>query len=263
MVHAADNRLKVALLHIAPRAGDLAFNRGLIEQAIVTAAADGADWVVTPELSVCGYTFAPLIGTDWIAAQPDPWMRVISNLAARLSIVVFLSVPERDAATNLLYNATFAIDRTGAICGKHRKVNALRGGSEAWSTPGIEINPITIDGRIVGVMICADAWSRDVAKQLHRRGAQVLLSSAAWPPGCHGPQGEWERATSDTGLALFVCNRTGSDAVLDFSRGESVLAHGGNRLMSAASATSAVLTFTWDFSRSRPEKIMFDKIELE
>ena len=28
MAHAAGNRLKVALLHIAPRAGDLAFNRG-------------------------------------------------------------------------------------------------------------------------------------------------------------------------------------------------------------------------------------------
>jgi 5-aminopentanamidase len=135
------------------------------------------------------------------------------------------------------------IDRTGAICGQHRKVNALRVGSEAWSTPGAEISPIAVDGRSVGVMICADAYSPGIAKKLHAHGAQLLVSSAAWPPGCHGPQGEWERATSDTGLPLFVCNRTGMDVVLDFSCGESVLAHSGSRLTSAASETSVVLTF--------------------
>jgi 5-aminopentanamidase len=263
VVRGADNLLKVALLHVAPRAGDLAFNRRLIEHAIVTAAAEGADWVVTPELSVCGCTFVPLIGTDWISLQPDPWMRTISDLAARLQIVVFLSVPERDADSSLLYNATFVIDRTGAICGSHRKINALRVGSEAWSTPGTELNPIAVDGRNVGLMICADAYTRGTAKQLHARGAELLVSSAAWPPGEHGPQGEWERATFDTGLPLFVCNRTGQDAILDFSSGESVVAHGGSRLISAFSPTSVVLTFTWDLMGSRPEKSTFDKTVLE
>jgi predicted amidohydrolase len=189
LARALGDQLHVALLHIAPRAGDLAFNRRLIENAIVIAAAKGSDWVITPELSVCGYTFEPLIGTDWISVQPDPWMAAISNLAAHLGIVVFLSAPERDAQSNLLYNATFVIDRTGAICGKHRKVNPLRVGSEAWSTPGTEISPIAVDGHSVGVMICADAYSPGVARQLHARGAQLLVSPAAWPPGCHGPPG--------------------------------------------------------------------------
>jgi predicted amidohydrolase len=113
----------------------------------------------------------------------------------RLGIVVFLSVRERDAESSLLYNATFVIDRTGAFCSKHRKVNALRGGSEAWSTPGTEISPIAVDGRSVGF-----------------------------------------------------------NAVLDFSPGGSVIAHGGSRLISAASKTSAVLTLTWSFIRSGTKK---------
>jgi len=263
LASAANNLLQVALLHLAPRAGNLAFNKLLIEEAIVQAAAEGADWVITPELSVCGYTFEPLIGTDWIAVQPDPWMATISDLAAHLGIVIFLSVPERDAASSLLYNATFVIGRDGAICGKHRKINVLRVGSEAWSTPGTEATPIAVSGRRVGVMICADAYSPSTAKRLHANGAQLLVSPAAWRPGEHGPQGEWERATSDTGLPLFVCNRTGQDAILDFSCGESVLAHGGSRLISAASATSAALLFTWNLANSRPEKDTFHKIELE
>jgi predicted amidohydrolase len=255
--------LNVALLHLAPKAADLAFNKLLIEDAIVKAAAAGSDWAITPELSVCGYTFEPLIGTDWICVQPDPWMARISSLSARLGIVIFLSVPERDADSNLLYNATFVIDRDGAIRGKHRKINPLRVGSEAWSTPGTDAKPITVGGRSVGVMNCADAYSPSIAKKLHANGAQLLVSPAAWRPGEHGPKGEWERATLDTGLPLFVCNRTGQDAILDFSRSESVLAFAGSRLIAAASETSAVLLFTWNFAASRPEKNTFNKVELE
>jgi 5-aminopentanamidase len=263
LASAANNLLNVALLHIAPRAGDLEFNRRLIEDAIVKAAAQGSHWVITPELAVCGYTFAPLIGTDWISVQPDAWMAKIGNLAARLGIVVFLSVPERDSDSNLLHNATFVIDHDGTICGKHRKINTLRVGSEAWSAPGTASNPIIIGGLSVGVMICADAYSPGMARKLHSNGAQLLVSPAAWPPGEHGPNGEWERSTSDTGLPLFVCNRTGPDAILDFSHGESVLAYGGSRLISAASDTSVVLLFAWDLAGSRPERNTFRKITLE
>jgi predicted amidohydrolase len=69
LARAVGDRLHVALLHIAPRAGDLTFNRRMIENAIVRAGAEGSDWVITPELSVCGYTFEPMIGTDWISVQ--------------------------------------------------------------------------------------------------------------------------------------------------------------------------------------------------
>ncbi len=263
MAPATDNALNVALLHLAPRAGDLTFNRSLIEGAIVTAAALGSDWVVTPELAVCGYTFEPLIGTDWICVQPDHWMATISNVAARLGIVIFLSTPERDSESHHLYNTTFVIDRDGAIRGRHRKINALRVGSEAWSTPGAEAIPIAVDGLNAGVMICADAYSPSTAKKLHANGAQLLVSPAAWPPGEHGPRGEWELATSDTGLPLFVCNRTGKDAVLDFSHGESVLAYGGKRLITAVSEISAALLFTWNLSTCVPQAEKFLKIELE
>ncbi len=258
-----DKILNVALLHLALKAGDLAFNKLLIEAAIVKAAAGGADWVITPELAVCGYTFTPLIGTDWICVQPDPWMARMRNLAARLGILVFLSVPERDADSNLLYNAIFVIDHDGAICGKHRKVNPLRVGSEAWSTPGTKVNPIVVGDLNIGVMICADAYSPGMAKKLHSNGAQLLVSPAAWAPGEHGPKGEWERSTSDTGLPLFVCNRTGEDAVRDFSSSESVLAHGGSRLISTASKISVVLLFAWNFAGCRPERNSFRKIALE
>jgi hypothetical protein len=42
--------LRVALLHLAPYPGDLAYNRRLVETAVTMAAGLGAAWILTPEL---------------------------------------------------------------------------------------------------------------------------------------------------------------------------------------------------------------------
>jgi hypothetical protein len=143
-----------------------------------------------------------VIGTDWISVQPDPWTAAICDLAARLGVVVFLAMPERDTASNLLYNATFAIDRAGAICGKHRKINALRAGSEAWSTPGTEASPIAVDGRGVGVMICADA-GRSASRKSFMRGAP-----SSWfrlPHGRPVAMGRRENGSGQPLTRVFRC----------------------------------------------------------
>jgi hypothetical protein len=62
--------LRVALLHLAPYPGDLAYNRRLVETAVTTAAGSGAAWILTPELCISGYACADEIGTDWIVPPP-------------------------------------------------------------------------------------------------------------------------------------------------------------------------------------------------
>lgn len=239
-------QISVALLHLAPLPGDLDHNRRLIERSVHKAAEAGADWIVTPELAVCGYTFVPTIGTDWIGPQPDAWMLGLCELAARLRVSLFVSSPEKDLATGGLHNTTFVIGSDGKIRGKHRKINTLSVGSESWSHPGSDATPISIDSNcLVGVLICADAYSAAIPIELQRKGAQFLVSTAAWAPDDHGPNGEWERSTVDTGLPLFVCNRTGPDVTMSFTRAESVVVHGGKRIVSLKSEISAAFIFTW------------------
>ncbi len=239
--------LRIAVLHLAPVPGAFSRNRRLIEHAIGLAAEAGAVWILTPELVVCGYGFADRFGTAWIKPQPDDWMSKICRLAARLRVTVFLSHPERDRQSHRLYNSLFVITPDGRLTGTHRKINTLRVGSEAWSSPGTEavVCSVAPFGPI-GLLICADAFSPDIAKSLKAQGATVLVSSAAWAPGLHGPNGEWERCTTDTGLPLFVCNRTGPDHTLDFRQAESVVAHGGRRLLSLASEQSSVFLIDWN-----------------
>jgi N-carbamoylputrescine amidase len=125
--------------------------------------------------------------------------------------------PERDRDGQTFYNTVFVIGPTGEILGRYRKINTLRVGSEAWSTPGREASTIVVPPiGSVGLLICADAYTPGIVKALKANGAKLLVSPANWAPGFHGPEGVWERATADTGLPLIVCNRTGKDTTLSF-----------------------------------------------
>ncbi|HEU0020744.1 MAG TPA: carbon-nitrogen hydrolase family protein [Dehalococcoidia bacterium] len=238
--------LRISLLHLAPVLGDIQGNRKLVELAVGVAAEQGADWVVTPELCISGYLFDEKIGTDWILPQPDPWMAAFCQQVKGSPMTVFLSHPDRDPQTQKLYNTVFVIDPTGKIIGQHSKVKTLRG-PEGWSSPGTECIPVNCNGVAVGILVCADSYKNDVPQALKDMGADILVSPASWGPGGCGPDGEWEQRTLDTGLPIIVCNRSGVERDdLDFREAESVVAREGERLLTATSASSVVLTFDWD-----------------
>ena len=255
--------LRIAFLHLAPVPGDLIQNRRAIETAITRAAHTGATWIITPELAVCGYTFADTLGTDWIEPQPDQWVSTLCQLTTRLRITLFLSHPERDRKTETLYNSLFVITPDGCVVGSHRKINTLRVGSEAWSSPGTRAESIAVSpvGH-VGLLICADAYTPAIANNLKAHGAKILVSSAAWAPGLHGPNGEWERCTKDTRLPLLVCNRTGPDRTMNFAQAESVVAQDGQRLLSFRSARSSIFIIDWDLATNRLASTRFQQISL-
>ena len=241
-------KVRIAFLHVAPIACDVTHNRKLIESALDAAVEQGADWIITPELCISGYVFHEQIGTDWILVQPDEWMLGFCSKIREYGVTVFLSHPERDIKTNNLYNTVFVIDPTGVVIGKHSKIKALRG-AEAWSTAGDTIEPINCGGVMVGVLVCADSYKNEVAQVLKDKGAELLVSPSSWGPGRCGPDGEWERRTIDTGLPIMVCNRSGyEEEELDYRTAESVVAQGGERLMSAYSERSVVLSFDWDIT---------------
>ncbi len=156
-------KLRISFLHLAPVTCDIGHNRKLVERGVKAAAEHGAQWVITPELCIPGYLVMDQIGTDWILPQPDPWMDGFLGLVKEHKLTVFLSHPERDPATDKMYNTVFVINADGEIIGKHRKVKAL-GGAESWSTSGWKIDPIDCDGISTGILICADAYKNEIAQ---------------------------------------------------------------------------------------------------
>lgn len=239
----------IALLHLETVSGDIERNRHVIVEAVKYAASAGAQWIITPELAVSGLQFVHVIGTDWIRPQPDSWMQQFCRLVKSVKRTVFLSCPEREV--NKLYNSVFVINPDGEIIGRHRKIH-VASDSLSWSSPGDNVSPVTCDGITVGMLICSDMYTANIAGTLKTRGAQVLISPASWGPGIHGPNGEWEARSKETGLPVIVCNRTGAERTLDFWKAPSLVLKDGQRLLSHTSDRSAVLTVDWDFNTMMP-----------
>ncbi|MFO1153915.1 MAG: carbon-nitrogen hydrolase family protein [Rhodospirillales bacterium] len=230
-------------MHLAPVAGDLVGNTQRVQRAMGAAAARGAALAITPELALSGYGFPWVEQGAWIERQPDCWLRAVATTAQQLGLAVLIGAAERDVVTRELHNSAFLIDHTGTVIAHHRKINVA---ADGWSRPGTLVGPMIWRALRIGCLICADAYTPDVAGQLRDEGADILVSPANWGPGPHGPAGEWEARSRETGLPFFVCNRTGRDGTMDFSQAESLVIIGGERRLAHHSLQPTLLTFDWN-----------------
>lgn len=235
--------LPLALLHFHPRVGELELNRRRLLAAVHQAAEAGARWILTPELCLSGYRFLEAMGAEWIAPQPDAWMADLLVTVRRLGVTLFLGHAEHDPETDQRYNTLFVLGPQGVL-GRHRKIHVIPG-AEAWATKGDRLDPVAVDGISVGLLVCADAYTAPLVEKLKVACAEMLVSAAAWSPMPHGPEGAWEARSLETGLPLFVCNRTGMDATLDFSAAESGVYWRGVKQFGYA-GPEAVLRMDWD-----------------
>ncbi|QOY38736.1 carbon-nitrogen hydrolase family protein [Anaerobacillus isosaccharinicus] len=234
--------LRVALLHLLPVAGAIEYNQNLIEKSIIRAAEKKVDWIITPELAVSGLQFSGRIGTDWITKQPDEWMTKLFTLAKSLNTYLFIGCPEKSEKGDL-YNSVFVISKDGNLIGSQRKFTSY---IDDWSTSGMVNELIEMEHVNIGVLICADAYTKEIAEDLRDKGAKIVVAPSSWGPGMYGPNGEWEQRSIDTGLPLFVCNRTGEDETVSFWEAESLVIKNGKRILSHKSTQSAILIFEWD-----------------
>ncbi|WP_096202582.1 carbon-nitrogen hydrolase family protein [Bacillus sp. FJAT-45350] len=245
-------RLRVALLHLLPKAGDLQFNQNLIEKAVMIAGEKNVDWIITPELATSGLQFSS-IGTDWITQQPDTWMNHFCTIVKSINATVFLGCAER-SKEGALHNSVFVISEKGEIIGNQKKLARV----DNWSTSGEVVEPISLENIKVGVLICADSYTGNYADKLLTKGAEILIAPSSWGPGLHGPNGEWEQRSIDTGLPIFVCNRTGEDETVSFWEAESSVIKDGKRLLTYKSKQSAILLFDWDLEAMNLVSTSFD-----
>lgn len=240
--------LRIALLHFAPALGDLDGNRRRVAGAMRQAAKAGAQWVLTPELCLSGYQFQQPLGTTWIQPFPDPATVELMALAQELGLTLFLGHAERDRHTGQCHNTLFVLGPEGCV-GFHRKIHVVPV-AETWASAGSTLEPVELSACRVGLLICADAYTPPLANGLLARGAQVLLSAAAWSPFPHGPEGAWEARSRETGLPLLVCNRTGMDLSLDFTEAESGVYMDGRKCFGHR-GTEALLVLDWDQEHQR------------
>lgn len=250
--------LRIALLHMAPRYDDLTDNLAMLERLIRYGSALGAELILAPELAVCGYEFYDKLGRDWIKEKGKAIIDQFCRITHENQVALVLGCPTYDAQLDTFHNSAIVIDEAGQVAGTCHKQLVLPGSIEGWCNAGTEIRPVGWRGSKMGLLICADAYQPRIAEELAKQGANVLISLAAWAPGDHAPNGEWEQCTQAAGLYLYVCNRTGKSLLLNFEGSSSVVVINGRRHMEYTDPRPAILVVDVNPQTWQPQSTAFE-----
>ncbi|MCW5982603.1 MAG: carbon-nitrogen hydrolase family protein [Bryobacteraceae bacterium] len=175
----APRKVKLAAVHFQPRGGKSPEgNRLLFAPLIEEAGRQKADLVVLPEtLTYYGTGMEP---ADIAEPIPGPSTEYFGKLARKHNLYIVAGLHER--VGHLVYNTAVLIGPDGEVAGKYHKVTLPDGEVEQGLAPGHEYPVFQTRFGKLGMMICYDGFFPEVARELTRRGAEVI----AWPVwGCN------------------------------------------------------------------------------
>ncbi len=172
----------VAALKVTPAVGDAAANFARFEQLARSAAADGAQLIVTPECYLDGYmgspTFRPGMTREKMLRHhtetlDGPILRKVAALAHELKVHLLFGFSERRG--DGLFNTMALFLPDGSLGGRYAKSHPLPG--ELYDAGGELPVFDTALGRM-GVLICFDRQPPENARILALKGAQFIVVPA-------------------------------------------------------------------------------------
>ncbi|MFL1905638.1 nitrilase-related carbon-nitrogen hydrolase [Streptomyces tauricus] len=221
---------RVVCEQLAPRIGDLTYNKGLALEAVRRSLADGADIVVLPELVTSGYVFeaAEEARTTAITVE-DPFFSDLSALLTGTRGVVVLGFcQEAEDADGTLYNSAAVVDASG-VRAVYRKTH-LWDRETLFFTPGDRTPPVvdTAHGRI-GVLICYDLEFAEMPRGLALAGADLIAVPTNWPL-VEQPAGQYpaeiiqaQSAARANGVFIACADRGGVERGQRWTQGTAVI----------------------------------------
>jgi len=221
--------MRVGVAQLNQIVGDFSGNAKRILDAIDEARHGGADLVVTPELSLCGYPPEDLLlRRAFLAASAEELAHLAPSVSGVTALVGF---PETSAGRR--YNAV-AVLRDGRVAEVYRKQylpNYTVFDEERYFDPGDAPCVFEVGGVRVGVIICEDIWFAGPAAAARGAGAQVLAVPNGSP--YHTRQQSLRREilrarALETGLPIIYVNRVGGQDELVFDGASFVVAADGS-----------------------------------
>jgi predicted amidohydrolase len=251
----------VACCQVAPKIGDLAYNRTLSERVIRSAALQGAHVVVLPELVQSGYVFADRSEALSLSETADgPALTLWKALAKELNIIVVGGFCER-LDGNELANSAAMIDAQG-LRAVYRKAHLWDAEKDIFS-PGNDAPPVidTVHGRI-GMLICYDLEFPEWVRLPALAGADLLCAPVNWPDGPRPPTerpAEVVRVQANASInRMFIaaCDRHGHERGVGWVQGSVIVDADGYPLAGPAEqGGEQMLLATLNLAEARNKRI--------
>ncbi|WP_445613820.1 carbon-nitrogen family hydrolase [Geobacillus sp. YF-1] len=202
--------IRIACLQLDIAFGDPQTNEQQAETAVQSAANEGADIVVLPELWTTGYDLTRL---DEIADDDAGRAKAFASRLAQTYGVHFVagSVAKKTAAG--VTNTMIVADRSGQIVSEYSKLHLFQLMDEhLYLQPGNAPGLFSLDGLSCAGVICYDIRFPEWIRVHALAGAEVLFVVAEWPlPRLHHWRTLLMARAIENQCYVIACNRAGSD----------------------------------------------------
>ncbi len=207
---------KAGFLQFNVEAGNIEENLRRVDKGINKLAlqlSDSLSLIVLPELWATGFAYSKL---DRLADQMVPLFDKLQGLASLHHIVLAGSLPEKDPATDKIYNTLYFIDSRG-IAAKYRKQHLFAPmGENSRLSAAQELPAIQVRGVVVAALVCYDLRFPELVRKQVSCGAELLVVSAQWP---HIRKDHWrtllQARAIENQIFVVAANRCGADKTGD------------------------------------------------
>jgi NAD+ synthetase len=259
--------LKIGLLQLNSTVGDFAANRQKLLSGYEKAAALGAEFVLAPELFLCGYPPRDLLmRADFIDANLVALNETAKGVGAIPLCVGFVDKNSERPGRALKNSA--AVLQNGKIIWRTDKCLLPTYDvfdEDRYFEPAKTVAPFNFNGRKLGITICEDIWNdedfwpdrlyrRDPIKELMTQGAEIILNLSA-SPWCDGKErtrlAMLQRIARDERVPLAQVNLVGANDELIFDGHSVALNSRGETLAPGKSFAEEILVVELEESGRR------------
>jgi NAD+ synthase (glutamine-hydrolysing) len=186
--------VKIGVLQLNSTVGDFAGNGDKLVAGYEHVCAQGAEFVIAPELFLCGYPPRDLLlRPDFVSAN----LAAVQEVAAKVgNVPLCFGYVDKNAARpgRPLTNSAVVLQNGKAIWRQEKSLLPTYDvfDEDRYFEPAKTVTPFIFNGRKLGITICEDIWNdedfwperlyrRDPVKELIVQGADLILNISASP----------------------------------------------------------------------------------
>jgi predicted amidohydrolase len=231
----------VAALQMQP-AGSVEANLAKIDKAAKSAAAFGAELLVTPETGITGYAIwdrIPLLAED----REGPVLQSLDKMSRTYNLAIVAGFPERDH--DVVYNTaviaqpdgTRSFYRKSHLFGPHEK--------SAFAAAGDRSPIVSFNGMRAGMLICYDVEFPEMVRSAVLAGAEMLMVPTALPKAAPANRVSRSMIPSralENHIFIIYAGLCGEENGTSYQGGSVIVGPDGEDLARAGAAESLLIT---------------------
>ncbi len=257
----------IGLLQLNSTVGNFSANQKKLLDGYEKAVALGAEFVLAPELFLCGYPPRDLLQrADFIDAN----LAALEETARNVGVIpLCVGYVDRnfEKPGRALRNSAAVLQNGKIIWRTHKSLLPTYDvfDEDRYFEPAEKVEPFVFDGKKIGITICEDIWNdedfwperiyrRDPVRELISQGAEIILniSASPWHDGKERTRLEMlQRVARDEKIPLAQVNLVGANDELIFD-GHSVALNARGEVVAMANGfAEGIFVADLNLSRSR------------